>query len=140
MSPTFIEKQLPGDESILDIYSRLDKVEWSIEYGIISLDALAVFIGGKVTAAGETPAQTQTYKLNQKDLPGYFKMEAKTDYADVDDVHFMFYKCKCTSFEYTLEGEEYATISASGNAIPTRNNGDVLDIVFNETAQEIGSI
>jgi hypothetical protein len=137
LTPTFIEKQLKGDESVLDTYAKLEQIDWSIEYGVVSLDALAVLIGGKVTAGGATPNQTQTFTLTKDDLPQYFKLEAKTDYADVGDVHFVLYKCKCTSFDYTLQGEEYATISASGKAIPTMKDGKVKDIVFNETAADI---
>lgn len=110
---------------------------WSIEHGVISLDALAIMIGGKVTEGGETPSQTQTFTLTKDDLPQYFKLEAKCDYTDVGDAHFILYKCKCTSFDYTLQGEEYATISASGKAIPTMKDGKVKDIIFNETAVDI---
>lgn len=137
LTPTFIEKQLKGDESVLDTYSKLEQIDWSIEHGVISLDALAIMIGGKVTEGGEAPSQTQTFTLTKDDLPQYFKLEAKTDYTDVGDVHFVLYKCKCTSYDYTLQGEEYATISASGKAIPTMKEGKVKDIIFNETAVDI---
>jgi len=137
LTPTFIEKQLKGDESVLDTYAKLEQIDWSIEHGVISLDALAIMIGGEVTSGGATPNQTQTFSLTKDDLPKYFKLEAKTDYTDVGDAHFTLFKCKCTSFDYTLQGEEYATISASGKAIPTTKDGKVKDIVFNETAQDI---
>lgn len=137
VTPTFIEKQLKGDESVLDTYSKLEQIDWSIEHGVVSLDALAIMIGGKVEAGGTTPNQTQTFSLTKNDLPKYFKLEAKTDYTDVGDAHFVLYKCKCTSFDYTLQGEEYATISASGKAIPTMNDGAIKDVVFNETAVDI---
>lgn len=137
LTPTFIEKQLKGDESVIDTYAKLEQIDWSIEYGVVSLDALAIMIGGTVTSGGVEPNQTQTFTLTKNDLPQYFKLEAKTDYTDVGDAHFILYKCKCTSFDYTLQGEEYATISASGKAIPTMNDGKVKDIVFNETAVEI---
>ncbi len=137
LTPTFVEKQLKGDESVIDTYAKLEQIDWSIEHGVISLDALAIMIGGKVTESGETPSQTQTFTLTKDDLPQYFKLEAKCDYADVGDAHFVLYKCKCTSFDYTLQGEEYATISASGKAIPTMKGGKVKDIIFNETAADI---
>lgn len=137
LSPTFMEKQLKGDESVLDTYSKLEQIDWSIEHGKISLDALALWIGGAVVAGGVTPNQTQTFTLKNTDLPGYFKLEAKTDYADVGDAHFILFKAKCTSFSFTIQGEEYATISASGKAIGTLKDKKIKDIVFNETAVDI---
>lgn len=137
VSSKFIEKELKGDESIIDAYSKLEKIEWSIEHGVVSLAALAIMIGGEVNLTGVTPNQKQTYSLTEDDLPNYFKMEGKTDYADVGDAHFVLYKCKCSSLDYTLKGEDYATISASGKGIKTRYNGKIKDIEFNETAEDI---
>ena len=139
VTPTFIEKQLKGDETVIDTYAKLEQIDWSIEHGVISLDALAVMVGGAVQAGGTSPKQNQTYSLTKDDLPKYFKLEAKIDYADVGDVHFVLYKCKCTSYDVTLQGEEYATISASGKAIPTMKDGKVKDIIFNETAVDISA-
>ncbi len=139
VTPTFIEKQLKGDETVIDTYAKLEQIDWSIEHGVISLDALAVMVGGAVQAGGTSPNKNQTYSLTKDDLPKYFKLEAKIDYTDVGDVHFVLYKCKCTSFDYTLQGDEYATISASGKAIPTMKDGKIKDIVFNETAVDISA-
>jgi hypothetical protein len=137
ITPSFVEKELRGDESILDQYSKLDFIDWSFENSILSLDALAILIGGTVTPEGTTPNQTQTYKLNKSDKPGYFKLEGKSDYTDVGDVHVVLYKCKANKVEYSFVGEDYAKVSAGGRAIPTKNNGDIKDIVFNETAVDI---
>ena len=41
LTPTFIEKQLKGDESVIDTYAKLEQIDWSIEHGVVSLDALA---------------------------------------------------------------------------------------------------
>jgi hypothetical protein len=137
LSPSFTEKELRGDEQVLDQYSKLDFIDWSFENSVLSLDALAILIGGSVSASGLTPNQAQTYKLKNTDLPKYFKLEGKADYADVGDVHVVLYKCKASSVEYNLVGEDYAKVSASGKAIGTKNNGDIKDLVFNETAVDI---
>lgn len=137
VTPSFIEKELRGDESILDQYSKLDFIDWAFENSILSLDALAILIGGTVTPSGETPNQTQTYKLNKSHKPGYFKLEGKSDYTDVGDAHVVLYKCKANKVEYSFVGEDYAKVSAGGRAIPTKNNGDIKDLVFNETGVDI---
>ncbi len=137
ITPNFIEKELRGDEAVLDTYTKLDSIEWSFENAILSLDALAILLGGTVTAAGVTPNQTQTYTLTKDDVPAYFKLEAKADYTSAGDVHVVLYKCKANKVDYELKGEDYAVVSASGKAIGTVNNGKVKDVVINETAVEI---
>lgn len=137
LSPKFVEKELRGDESILDQYSKLDYIDWSFENSVMSLDALAILLGGAVTASGVTPNRSQTYKLNKSHKPGYFKIEGKSDYADVGDAHAVLYKCKANKVDYSFVGEDYAKVSAAGKAIPTKYNGDIKDIVFNETAVDI---
>lgn len=137
LSPKFVEKELRGDESVLDNYSKLDYIDWSFENSEISLDALAILLGGAVTASGVTPNRSQTYKLNKSHKPGYFKIEGKSDYADVGDAHAVLYKCKANKVDYSFVGEDYAKVSAAGKAIPTKYNGDIKDIVFNETAVDI---
>jgi hypothetical protein len=137
LTPNFVEKELRGDESILDQYSKLESIDWSFENSIMSLDVLAVLIGGTVTANGVTPNQSQTYKLNKADKPKYFKLEGKSDYTDMGDAHVVLYKCKASKAEYSFVGEDYAKVSASGKAIGTKYNGDIKDLVFNETAVDI---
>jgi len=133
VSPNFIEKELRGDEAVLDTYSKLDSIEWSFENAKISLDALAIMIGGEVTE----DTGRQTYTLKSDDVPAYFKLVGKSDYTDAGDVHVVLYKCKATSVEYELQGEEYAMVTASGKAIGTVNNKKVKDVVINETATDI---
>jgi len=135
VSPSFLEKELKGDEAMLDTYSKLESIEWSFENAKISLDALAVMIGGEVTQG----ANNQTYTLKSDDVPSYFKLVGKSDYTDAGDVHVVLYKCKATSVEYELQGEEYAVVTASGKAIGTVNNKKVKDVILNETATEIAS-
>ena len=137
VSPNFVEKELKGDESILDFYSKLESLDWSFTNALLSLDVLAILLGGAVAATGVTPNMKQTYSLLKTDTPSYFKLEGKSDYADVGDVHVILYKCKASKVDYELKGEDYAVVSASGKAIGTIYDGKVKDIVYNETAVSI---
>jgi hypothetical protein len=137
VSPNFVEKELRGDETVLDKYSKLDSINWSIANVIMSLDALAIMIGGAVTTSGVTPAEKKIYSLLSTDLPKYFKMEGQSVYSDAGDVHVTLYKCKASSVQYELRGEEYATVSASGTAIGTIKDKKIKEIVINETAVPI---
>lgn len=137
VTPNFIEKELRGDEAILDTYTKLDSIEWSFENAILSLGALAILLGGTVTAGGVTPNRRQTYTLTKNDVPAYFKLEAKADYTSAGDIHVVLYKCKAGKVDYELKGEDYAVVSASGKAIGTVKDGKVKDVVINETATAI---
>jgi hypothetical protein len=137
ISPTFIEKDLRGDEKVLDKYSKLDTIGWSFSNVLMSLDALAVLIGGTVAESGVTPAAKKTYSLLGADIAKYFKLEGQSLYTDAGDIHLILYKCKASSVQYELRGEEYATVTASGTAIATINSDKIKDIVINETAEDI---
>lgn len=137
LSPKFVEKELRGDEAVIDKYSKLDSIDWSFANVILSLDALAILIGGAVVASGTTPNMKQTYTVLSTDLPAYFKMEGQSTYTDAGDIHVILYKCKASSVQYELKGEDYATVSASGTAIGTVNNKKIKEVVINETAAAI---
>ena len=139
LTPTFVEKELKGDESIIDKYSRLEKIDWSIEHAKISLDVYAIMQGGTVTASGTAPNQKQVYDLLSTDLPSYFKLEGQISYADtgIGDIHVLLHKCKATKVDLEFKTEEYAVISASGTAIGTASNKKVLSMTFNETKTAI---
>jgi hypothetical protein len=133
----FVEKELRGDEVILDRYTKIDSIDFSFDHAKVSLDVLNVILGGTTAAAGTTPAQTQTYTLKGTDIPNYFKIEGQSKYTDAGDVHIILYKCKINKFDYELKGEDYASVSISGTAIPTAKDSKIKDVIINETAAAI---
>jgi hypothetical protein len=134
MSPSYIEKDLKGDEKILDYYTKLESIEWSFSNAKIALDVLEELLGATLTESGTTPNGTQTLSLKGADIPGYFKLEGQVKYTDAGDLHLVLYKCKCNKLDIEVKNEEYAVVSASGKAIPTIKDDKVWDVVINETA------
>lgn len=135
LEPVYIEKELRGDEQLLDTYQRCEAVDFSFEHAKISLDALEVLSGGTLAAAGTTPNQTQTLTVLGTNVAKYFKLQAKLtyqDFASTGDIQIILYKCKA-KFNLEFKTEEYAVISGSGKAIPTTNNGKIFEIVGRET-------
>ena len=137
ITPKFIEKELKGDETILDVYSKLVSIDWSFEGAKMSLAALAVIMGGAVESGGITPEATQTYSLNTTDRPSFFKLEGQSTYTDAGDIHVVLHKCKANKCDYELKGEDYATVTASGKAIGTVKDSKIKDIIVNETVTPI---
>lgn len=134
--------ELRGDNTLLDANSKLSNISVTFNFAKLSLDALAVMLGGTVTDAGAGSAETATYRLLNTNSFGYFKFEAKTPAAGVDEVagdgHLVFYKCQIASFpSFGLAEEEYQTISVSVNALARLSDNRWMDVVFNETAAAI---
>ncbi len=134
--------ELRGDNTLLDANSTLTSVTLEFEYAKLSLDALDVLVGGAVTDAGAGAAETATYRLLNTDSLGYFKFEAKTPTAGVDeilgDAHIVLYKCILTGFpEFGMAEEDYQTFTVSAIAVGRLSDARWLDVVFNETATAI---
>jgi hypothetical protein len=139
--------ELRGDNTILAQNSALANGEISIEHAKISLDVLAIILGGTVTDAGTTPNQTSTYARGSTaatDVLSYFKLEAKTPTSGVDfiggDAHLVFYKCIITEFpEFGLAEEDFQTISFTARCFPPLGTpaNRWFDIKLAETAAAI---
>jgi hypothetical protein len=133
--------ELKHDDSVQALESVLQSAEISGSIARIPLDALAVFTGGGVSATGTGTSEKQTYDLDQNDVPSYFKLEivsakAHADAGDIADVHIQFKKCKIQSLEYSIE-DGFASIKFGAKAIKTIKDGEIKNIVFNETAAVI---
>lgn len=139
MAPDMLKKELSGDNQVLDVWSKVRAVKWTIQHAKLSLGALSVILGGSVTLAGVSPNQTQTYSLSASDDPKYFKIEGQVVYVDegLGDAHFVLYKCKAETapkWDVTDMSGDFAKVQGDGLAIPLLSNGKMFDIVFNETA------
>ena len=130
--------EMRGDDATQSVVAITDAVEWSIEAGGISLEALAIMTGRTATAAGTTPNRTVTMSANAGDNMPYFKIYGKS-VGDVstDDIHVKLNKCKLTS---GIEGEfkdgSFFMTKCSGIAIDP-GAGAIYDIVQNATAANL---
>ncbi len=134
--PQFDEKQLEGDDKVLESDTKFKQMNFTFVNAKVSLDVLAILLGGKVTDVSTTP-KTATYSLTNLDKPSYFKLEGQCRFTDVGDAHFILYKAKANKCGYTMAGNAYAIVSCSGVALGTVFGGKVQDIVLNETEKPI---
>ena len=141
LTPTFVEKELRGDEVVLDKYTKLDSINWSFTNAIMSLDALSALLGGAVSTSGSN----QVFTLTGLDLPYYFVLEGQAEYTSEagGDIHVRLFKAKANKVDYELKGEDYCVVSVSGMAIPTsyvwsgENGGRVKTVTINDTITAI---
>ena len=128
--------ELRGNDATQAIAAIVDKVEWSLEAGGISFDAIKVLTGRTISASGTTPNQKNTILARAGDTYPYFKIYGKVVNDDGSDIHVLIYKAKLTD---GLEGEwkdgEFFIQSASGIAID--DGTKLYEFVHNETATTV---
>ncbi len=139
VTPKLVSKELRGDDRLLDVYARVESIDWKWACAKLPLEVLDILLGGAVTASGTTPNQKQTYSLIGADRPGWFRIEGQLAYVDegLGDAHVVLYKCKCTGGAAFGLGDDFAKLEASGVAIPLSVTDKLLDVVLNETATDI---
>lgn len=133
---SLISGELRGDDAVQAIAAITDKIEWSLESGGISFDALKVMTGRTITTSGTTPAQKNIITIAAGDTLPYFKIYGKVVNDDGSDVHCLMHKCKLTG---GLEGEfkdgEFYIQACEGVAIS--NGTKIAELVHNETATTV---
>lgn len=135
-SESLISGELRGDDAVQAIAAITDKVEWSLEAGGISFDALKVMTGRTIATTGTTPSQKNTLTIAAGDNMPYFKIYGKVINDDGSDTHCLLHKCKLTG---GLEGEfaegEFYIQSCEGVAIS--NGTKIAEFVHNESATTV---
>jgi hypothetical protein len=125
--------ELSGDDALQSVVAFVEAIEWELEAGGITLEALEIITGRTATEAGSQPNRTLTMNVAAGDVFPYFKIYGKSLGEGDDDIHVKFYKCKCTSLSGTLGEGAFFITSCSGIAVDDGSNG-IVDIVQNETA------
>lgn len=133
--------ELRGDDKVVTTRGQGASVEWDLEAGGLSLDALKVIAGGTVTDSGVAPNQTRTFTKKVTDARPFFKVEGQVISDSGGDVHCVLDRCRVTG---NIEGEfsdgNFFLTSGSGVALPSLQTGreDTLyEFVQNETATTI---
>lgn len=130
-------KELRGDNQLLDTDSVLKDIKVKVSNAKLSLDAVALIMGGAVTDAGTTPAQTATWDLLGTTTLGVFKLEAVSVSSDVvgGNVKFTIWKCRPSSVpNMGFAEEDYQIPDLELMASPLLSNGKWLTAAFFETA------
>lgn len=131
--------QLRGDNSLLDQAATVGGLTVSVEHAKMSLDAIAVLLGGSVADSGTTPNMKSTWDLTGTSTPAYFKLEAKTPSNGSDfiggSVNITLHKLMLSSFpSLGFAEEDYQTVSFDAVGMPLLATGvKALTLAFNET-------
>lgn len=131
-------EELRGDDKIVATRGKGPAVNWELEAGGVSLEALVVLNGGTLTATGTAPAQIKSYRKKVTDARPEFKAEGQAISESGGDFHVVLYRCKSTGGVSGALGDgSFFITSCKGQALPSRVTAtlDALyDFVQNETA------
>lgn len=130
-------EELRGDDGLVALHGTGPAVDWSLESGGISFEAVVVLYGGAITETGTTPNIKKVFSKLGTNARPYFQVEGQAISDSGGDFHVLLYKCKCTG---ELSGEMadggFWLTGASGRALPNAA-GKLYDFIQNETAVAI---
>lgn len=134
-------EELRGDDRLVASHGSGPQVEWALEGGGVSFEAVAAMYGGQVTTTGSTPNQVKTLRKLVTDVRPYFRIEGQVISDSGGDIHAVIYRAKATD---NLTGEfgdgQFFLTGASGVGMANLVSGQtdrVWDFVQNETAVSI---
>src|SRR5688572_4504646 len=116
---------LRGDDGIVAIHGRGPQVNWQLEGGGYSFEAVKTMYGGTITEPATTPAQKKDFVKKGTDARPYFQVEGQSISDSGGDFHALIYRCRCSG---DLSGEMgdgvFWLTGASGQGIPN-TSGDL---------------
>lgn len=142
------EKNLSGNEVILDVVSRVKKVKFNAGFAKLSLDVLKNALGGKLGQTGVTPNQSAVFSLQNGNETGYFQLAAKISNVDEGSMFINIMKCKINANPISTRESDFATYSLAGSGVYTHkkferetNSAELLmDITINEENLTLSAI
>lgn len=130
-------KELRGDNQLLDQDAVLQNVKAKIANAKVSLDAVAVIMGGAVVDSGTTPNQIALWELLGTTTLGLFKLEAVSATADpvAGNVKYTLWKARAASLPALgLAEEDYMIPEMELVTSPLLANSKWMSVAINETA------
>lgn len=134
-------EELRGDDKLVTTRGKGAAIDWDLEAGGLSFDALKIIVGGTITATGTTPAQKNVFTKKVTDSRPFFKVEGQAISDSGGDLHCVLDRCRATG---NIEGEfgdgVFWLTKASGVALPSLISARVdtlYEFTQNETAVAI---
>lgn len=133
---------LRGDDSDVATHGAGPQVQWELEAGGYSMEAVAEIYGGTITETGAPGSRTKKLRKKKSDQRPYFLVEGQIISDSGGDLHAVVWRCKATG---DLTGEfadgQFWLTGASGIGLPCLIPGlDVdtcWDFVQNEQITDI---
>lgn len=112
-------EDLRGDDSLVATHGGGPVVNWELEAGGYSLEAVAAIFGGTVTTSGSAPNRIKRLRKLKTDQRPYFLAKGRAISDSGGDTHMVVWRCKATG---DLSGEfadgQFWLTGASGIGMP----------------------
>lgn len=131
VTPRIVAAEFAAEGVVVGASAVLAAVDWEIEAGGISLDALAKLVGDSAAAAGSAPNRSLTLSADAGVLFPYVRVYGRAVGEGSDDIHCKLWRCKLTSIEGTFRVGEFWVTSAAGVAVQSASG--LWDFVQHET-------
>ncbi len=143
------EKELTGDEKVLEVSNKIKSITFNMEYAKLSLEVLAQLTGGTYSTSGSGDTEKGVFSFGGGDLPNYFQLKAQIldTSNDGGDVHFCIYKAKATAIPINGVQDDFATLTFDGKGVYTEHEfGEegskqtkLIDIEIHAKAQSLSA-
>lgn len=132
---------LRGDDRLVASHGSGPNVEWELEGGGTSFEAVQTMYGGTISDTGTTPNQVRNFYKKVTDVRPYFKIEGQAISDNGGDMHIVIYRAKATDdLTGTFGDGEFFLTGASGKGYASLVSADLDKVwawVQNETATAI---
>lgn len=137
-------EDLRGDDQLITSHGSGAWVEWELEGGGISLEALVALNGGTLTVTGVAPATVKTYRKTVTDQKPWFCLIGQSISDSGGDLHAIIYRARVTdNIEGEFADQAFFMTAASGKGFgswrtaPAGELGTLYDFVNHQTITAI---
>lgn len=131
-------QELRGDDGVVAVHGSGASVNWDLEGGGFSFEAVKALYGGTITETGTTPAQKKELTKLDNDIRPYFQAEGQAISDSGGDFHVTLYKCRCTGeLSGSMADNAFWLTGASGRAIGKTADHKLYTFTQNEEAVPI---
>lgn len=142
------EKNLSGNEVILDVYSKVKKLTFSAGFAKLGMEILKASLGGFLAQSTQGGKNSAVFTLQNGQNPPYFQLAAKVSSTDEGTLFLHLMKCKVNAIPIKAAESDFATFSLAGTGIFTTkkftrsaNTAELLmDILMYDTTEEMAGV
>lgn len=130
--PRIVATEFTAEGVVVGVSVYVAALDWELEAGGISLEALAKLTGDTAASGGSAPNRTLTLSMDADVAFPTVRIYGRAVGDGNDDIHCKLWACVLTSIEGTFRAGEFWVTSCAGVAVESASG--LVDFVQHETA------
>lgn len=131
-------QDLRGDDALIAVHGTGPEVQWEIEQGGVSLEAVKVMFGGEIVETGTSPNGIKTFHKARTDVRPYFRIEGQAISDSGGDFHIVIYRARATGdLTGKMDDSAFWMTNVKGRGLGRGSDFALYDFIQNETATSI---